>query len=102
MMWNNAGRFLVPKQVVVPVVPLNSSDPPSSSSGAENLDFNMDFTVTTAVPTPCVFEIARRDPFWGVEEPVKVQSPPFAEQNVQSPRLLHEVNIEYGSIILHV
>lgn len=98
MMWNNAGRFLVPKQVVVrtPVVPSNNSgsDPPSSgSSGAENLDLNMDFTVTTAVPTPCALEIARRDPFWGVEEPVvQVRSSFFAEANVQRPRLIHEVN----------
>ena len=103
MMWNNAGSFLAPKQAVVhtPVVPCNSgdsSDPPCSSSGDENLDFNMDSTVTTAVPTPSALEIASRDPFWGVEQPVEMQSSFFAEENVQSPRLIHKVNIEYNSV----
>lgn len=92
MMWNNAGSFLVPKEVIVrtPVVFSNTgSDHPSSSSGGENS--NMDLTVTTAVPTPSVLEIARRDPFWGVEEPVEVQSSFFAEENVPTPRLIHKV-----------
>lgn len=103
MMWNNAGSFLAPKQAVVhtPVVPCNSgdsSDPPCSSCGDENLDFNMDFTVTTPVPTPSALKIASRDPFLGVEKPVEMQSSFFAEQNVQNPRLIHKVNIEYNSV----
>lgn len=99
MMWNNAGSFLAPKQAIVhtPVVPCNSgdsSDPPCSSSGGDNLDFNMDFTVTTAVPTPSALDIARRDPFWGVEQTsLEVQPSFFAKGNIPAPRLIHKVNI---------
>ena len=99
MMWNNAGSFLAPKQPIVhtPVVPCNSGDSSDafcSSGGDETLDFNMDFTVTTAVPTPSALDIARRDPFWGVEQTsLEVQPSFFAEGNIPSPRLIHKVNV---------
>ena len=95
MMWNNAGRFLAPRQVIVrtPLVDpsISSSDPASSSSGAEDLD--IDFTVTTPVKTPCALGIARRDRFWGVAKPLVVQPPSCSvEKDVQAPRLIHEVS----------
>ena len=92
MMWNNAGSFLAPKQVIrTPVHPSNSSsDCASSSSGADDLE--PDFTVTAPVPTPCALNIVRRDAFWGVEKPAEVETSFFAEANLQAPRLMHEVN----------
>lgn len=94
MMWNNAGSFLAPRKAIIhtPVVPSNSSsDPPSNNSGAD--DFDDLFTVTTAVQTPSALDIARRDPFWGVEQTSLEVQPSFFAENIPAPRLMHEVNI---------
>jgi len=85
-MWNNAGSFLAPKQVVLPTT--GSSD--DVSSEAEDLD--IDFTVTTSMQTPCALDITRRHPFFGVAKSL-VDKPSFFSQrsDVQAPRSVHEV-----------
>ncbi len=96
-MWNNAGSFLAPKQVILraPVIDSNNSnyiDWDSSSSGDEEPDF----TVTAPVATPCVLNIVRRDAFWGVEKAPEDETSFFNEQTPQVPRLIHKVNRMYG------
>ena len=97
MMWNNAGSFLAPKQVILreTVIDSNNSndiDWDSSSSGDEE----QDFTVTAPVATPCVLNIVRRDAFWGVEKAPEDETSFFNEQTSQVPRLIHKVNRMYG------
>lgn len=94
-MWNNAGSFLAPKQVILraPVIDSNNSDDidwDSSSSGDEEPDF----TVTAPVATPCVLNIVRRDAFWGVEKAPEDETSFFNEQTSQVPRLIHRVNFD--------
>jgi len=70
-----------------------SSDAPSNSSEAEDIDL---FVVTTPVETPCVLRIARRDAFLGADQP----QPTFfaeailqanAQAHIQAPRFVHKV-----------
>ena len=83
MMWNNAGSFLAPRCAD------NHAD---SSSESED---SFDNLVTTPVATPLEIDIARRDPFWGVES-VYDESSFFAKKAQraarQAPRCIHEVH----------
>ena len=96
-MWNNAGRFLAPRQVPQPGKGHTPVFPPSSS---DTEDLDVDFIVTTPVQTPQVLDITRRDPFWGSEKPVHATATTqfFNTRNVQAPRLIHEA----GKIIVHI
>lgn len=94
MMWNNAGSFLAPKQVILraPVINSNNSNSSDCDSSGSWVDEEPDFTVTAPVATPCILNIVRRDAFWGVEKAAEDEKSFFKEQNSQVPRLIHKVN----------